>query len=312
MTLLIAFLIDRFVGEPPTHLHPVAWMGAALHWLRGRAPAQGHTGSFLYGALSVLSGCIVTVGCGILLQKELAHLPRPLQILTEAALLKTLFAQRGLTDAGWAVQRPLAAGDLATARQQLARHLVSRETGELSAAQVAGAAIESLAENSSDSVIAPLFFYTLAGLPGALTYRWLNTADAMWGYRDAEREWLGKAAARLDDGANWLPARITALLIVAGGAVRGGDTVSALRIWQRDAGQTASPNAGQPMSVMAGSLGVELEKVGHYRLGTGLPAPQVTDIGRAIGIVDLVGWLALLLFSLIRWQAQSRRRRNAD
>lgn len=312
MALLTAFLIDRFVGEPPARLHPVSWMGAALHWLRDRAPSGGKAAPFFYGAISILAGCTSTIAIGVLLQRVLARMPWPLGILTEAVLLNTLFAQRGLLEAGGAVGRPLARGDLETARQQLAWHLVSRETRDLSASQVAGATIESLAENSSDSIVAPLFYYALAGLPGALTYRWLNTADAMWGYRDEAREWLGKCAARLDDGANWLPARITAGLIVVAGLLGTGDPDNALRIWQRDAQQTSSPNAGQPMSAMAGSLHIELQKVGHYSLGTGLSAPQAKDIERAIRVVKSVGWLALLIFSLVRCRVEARTAENAD
>ena len=152
---------------------------------------------------------------------------------------------------------------------------------------MAAATIESLAENSSDSVIAPLFWYGVGGLPAALAYRYLNTADALLGYRDEELEWLGKSAARADDAVNLVPARLTALLIVAGAALAGGKAGSAWRIWRRDGGKTASPNAGQPMSAAAGGLEVVLEKVGHYRLGEGLAKPQATDIGRASRLLSL-------------------------
>ena len=116
--------------------------------------------------------------------------------------------------------------------------------------------------------------------PAVLVYRFLNTADAQMGYRDPAREWLGKCAARLDDLANLIPSRLTALLIVASAPIAGGKWGLAGRIWRRDARKTASPNAGQPMSAAAGGLGVELEKKGQYRLGEGLRSPKVHDIRR--------------------------------
>jgi adenosylcobinamide-phosphate synthase len=204
--------------------------------------------------------------------------------IAEAALLKQTVALRGLTHAAQAVAIPLAAGDEGEARRQLSWHLVSRETATLDPARIAAATIESVAENSSDGVIAPLFYYAAVGLPAALVYRWLNTVDSLWGYRDLEREWLGKAGARADDMANWLPARLTALLLMAT-AWLSGTPGQTWHIWRRDAHLTASPNAGHPMSAMAGALEVELEKVGYYRLGAGLALPRVEDIARAVALM---------------------------
>jgi len=144
----------------------------------------------------------------------------------------------------------------------------------------------------SDGIVAPLFYYALGGLPGALAYRFFNTADAMLGYRDAAHEWLGKVPARLDDMANLLPARLTSLLLILAAAFTGDDARRAWRIWRRDSGVTASPNAGHPMSAMAGGLGVELEKVGHYRLGAGQRPPRSSDIGRAVRMMHVAVPLA--------------------
>jgi adenosylcobinamide-phosphate synthase len=194
------------------------------------------------------------------------------------------------------VADPLTAGDLPAARQQLSRHLVSRDTSRLDESQIAAATIESLAENTSDSVVAPIFWYAVAGLPGALVYRFLNTADAMLGYRDPEREWLGKAAARLDDIANLIPARLTALCMIVSAPWLGSRIEDGYRIWRRDAGATASPNAGHPMSAAAGVLGVELEKVDHYRLGAGQPKPSARDIQRYEPLVMMSALIALAIF----------------
>ena len=221
---------------------------------------------------------------GHMLARLCRELPQPLSWCAEAMLLKQTVAMRGLAAAAQSVYTPLAAGDEEEARHQLAWHLVSRDTTRLAGPAIAAATIESVAENCSDGVIAPLFYYALLGLPGAWVYRWLNTVDSLWGYRDPDREWLGKAGARADDAANWLPARLTAsLLIVA--AARHGRAMHAWRIWQRDAQLTASPNAGQPMSAMAGALEVELEKHHHYRLGAGFKLPQAGDIPTAVALM---------------------------
>ncbi|MBI1895020.1 MAG: cobalamin biosynthesis protein [Acidobacteria bacterium] len=168
---------------------------------------------------------------------------------------------------------------------------------KLSKSQVAAATIESVSENASDAFVAPLLCYALAGLPGAFAYRFINTCDAMLGYRDQEREWLGKAAARLDDLVNLLPARLTAGLIVVGGVALGGRPIHAVRIWLRDRNLTDSPNAGHPMSAAAGVLGVELEKIGHYRLGCGQRLPAVPDIARAERLLWCTAVAAIIALS---------------
>lgn len=133
--------------------------------------------------------------------------------------------------------------------------------------------------------MAPIVSYLCAGLPGALAYRFANTADSMLGYHDAAREWLGKLRARWDDLLNLVPARLTALLLVVGASLVGEDAGRARQAWRRDGSKTTSPNAGHPMSAMAGALGVELEKTGHYRLGGGYRNPESPDISRAVRVM---------------------------
>src|SRR5262249_11437966 len=154
------------------------------------------------------------------------------------------------------VGRALAAGDLAAARLGL-RSLVSRDTSALDPPLLAAAAVESVAENASDSLVAPLFFFVLGGVPAALAYRACNTLDAPLGHR-GEAGWRGEAAARLDDAANLVPARLTAALLVVASALVGASASGALRAWWRDGARTESPNAGRPMAAMAGALGVRL------------------------------------------------------
>ncbi|MBC7821848.1 MAG: cobalamin biosynthesis protein [Planctomycetaceae bacterium] len=291
----VAILLDLVLCEPPNVAHPVAWMGTAVSAIRKRASKQGRLWPFLTGLCLMLVGIGSMVTVGLLLTWLIRGLPMPLALLAEAAALKLTFSIRGLTRAGSAVQSALATDDLPAARQLLSWHLVSRDTSSLSESQVAAATIESLAENTSDSIVAPLLFYVCAGLPGALAYRFINTSDAILGYRDQEREWLGKVPARVDDLANFIPARITAGLMIVSGILMGCNPLRAIAVWWRDRRTTASPNAGHPMSAAAGVLGVELEKVGQYCLGHGLRLPDLTDITRVTRLLGMSTALACVI-----------------
>ena len=162
----------------------------------------------------------------------------------------------------------------------------------LDASGVAAAAIESVAENFNDGLVAPLLANRVAGLGGAYVFRFVNTADAMLGYHTPELEWFGKAAARLDDALAFVPARCSALLIACAALLTGDFAMDALSVAAADADVTASPNAGWPMAAMAGALGVRLEKHGHYRLNAPARAPRARDIRRARRIVLVASILA--------------------
>jgi adenosylcobinamide-phosphate synthase len=244
-------------------------------------PAHKPAFDLFYGTGIVLSGMGLAAAAGATLAWLCTRLPALPGLLLEAAALKTTFSLRGLDRAAGEVQSALENGDLPGARTALAWHLVSRETSALDEALVAAAAVESVAENTSDGVVAPLFYYAVGGLPAALAYRFANTADAMLGYHSPALEWLGKVPARLDDLLNLLPARLTGILIALATPLTGGSSRGALQGMCRDAHQTQSPNAGYPMSAMAGALGVELEKSGHYRLSAGGRAATAADIQRA-------------------------------
>jgi adenosylcobinamide-phosphate synthase len=230
----------------------------------------------------------VSAGVAFAAERLAGRLHPALGILVAALLLKPAFAIHDLFAHLERVRVPLEAGEHAAARHHL-RMIVSRDTSALSPALVAAAAVETVAENASDSVVAPLLAYSLFGLPGVWWYRASNTLDAMIGYRGAY-EYLGKAAARLDDLLNLAPARLTALLIAVASPL-GLDRPSAraaaegigrsLDVTRRYHGATASPNAGWPMSAMAGAIGARLEKVGHYKLGDPGREPSPRDVRRA-------------------------------
>lgn len=297
--IVLALVLDLALGDPANRYHPVAWMGTVIGAARRRAPEQGWLARLSFGALLVTGGAAITAGLAHLFAGTVARLPAALGLLAEAMLLKMTFSVRGLSSAAQEIESALETHDLPEARRLLAWHLVSRDTTALDESQVAAATIESVAENTSDGVIAPLFFYTLGGLPGALAYRFINTSDAMLGYRDPTYQWLGKVPARLDDLANLLPARITAALTVLAAVLAGENSGGAWQVWQRDAGKTASPNAGHPMSATAGALDVELEKVDHYRLGVGGRSPSRADILRAVRLMCIVPMLFVGLLALL-------------
>ena len=288
--LLLALVWDLSLGEPPEAAHPVVWMGRAIDAADRRAPEEERP-RLAYGALVALA--LPLIAAAVTRTALAVTRPPLLRLALTAYLLKSSLSVRGLLDAARRVQASLEADDLAGARDAL-RALVSRETGDLSSELVASAAIESLAENLTDSLAGPLVAYAVGGLPAAVAYRMVNTADAMLGYRSERYEHLGKAAARLDDVANLLPARVAALALVAASVVSGYSPAEAWRgAWQgRQA--TASPNAGWTIGAMAGALGVVLEKVGHYRLGIAkrpvTPAiirEAATLVGRAAALLSV-------------------------
>lgn len=281
--LWLALAIDRWLGEPAARWHPVVWMGHYLSWVGAFiAPQRAQTGAADYkrfglGALAWLAGAALVLIVSAALQQAVQQLPALLGLLLLGLLLKPLLAWRMLRGEVLAVEAALTES-LPAGRARLA-WLVSRDVQALSAAEVRESAIESLAENLNDSVVAPIFWFVLLGLPGAALYRFANTADAMWGYRGLYQgrdwAWAGKWAARADDVLSWLPARLTALLLAL---VNGGLSLRGLR---REAGRTPSPNSGWPMAAMALSLGVSLHKPGVYVLNEQGRAPLAGDTAQA-------------------------------
>ncbi|MGB1251771.1 MAG: adenosylcobinamide-phosphate synthase CbiB [Candidatus Promineifilaceae bacterium] len=294
--ILLSLVLDALLGDPPNRWHPTAWMGTLIMTLRKQTP---ETGRFLFGGLITFGGGALVWGIGRIILTLIHKLPAPLNLLCESAILNFTFSLNGLTSAGRDVQRALNDKDLPEARRLLSWHLVSRDTSDLSAGKVSAATIQSVAENFSDSVVAPLFFYQLGGLPAALAYRYLNTCDAMLGYRDAEREWLGKIPARLDDVANLIPARLSAISILTIAPFKLA-WEPAIKTYRSDANTTDSPNAGQPMAAAAGTLQVRLQKIGHYDLGRNFREPNAHDIGRGIRVIQLATLVTLPLLWLMK------------
>ena len=302
--LWLALLVDRWLGEPPARWHPVVWMGAYLGWMGQRmAPLRTHArpgadwGRFALGALAWSLGAVVVLVLTLFIQQWLLSWHTLAAVLLLGLLLKPLLAWSMLRDEVQGVESALLIS-LQDGRDRLAR-LVSRDVQALDASQVRESAIESLAENLNDSLVAPLFWFALLGLPGAALYRYANTADAMWGYRGLREgrdwTWAGKWAARVDDVLSWLPARLTALLLTL---VQGGLPWRALRA---QAPRTPSPNSGWPMAAMALALDVQLRKPGVYVLNEAGRVPQAGDTARAVRLGERVVllWALLLCVGLL-------------
>ncbi len=300
VALWVAWWVDRRFGEPPVWAHPVVAIGRYLGALGPRMTAWPATQALLGGTLAWCLGalCVLVLTLAIEVGVQatsqawwLAQWPDgtgfeglpglalwAVQGVALGLCLKPLMAWRMLASEVAAVETALGQS-LQAGQQQLAR-LVSRDVTVLDATQVRESAIETLAENLNDSVVAPLFWFVLLGLPGAALYRFANTADAMWGYR-GRYEWVGKWAARADDALSWVPARLTALLLcLAAGRWPGWAQM------QHEAAQTPSPNGGWPMGTMARLLGVRLRKPGVSALHPLGRQAAAADTAQALAWAD--------------------------
>jgi adenosylcobinamide-phosphate synthase len=282
--------------------HPVVWIGGLIGLLERRfnRPAWPFAARCALGVLALIVICAVAGFCGWAI--EAAPLPAPAVSLLVIVVATSGLAQRSLYEHVAVVAKALRSGDLDAARAKVGR-IVGRDVGALDADQIAAAAIESLAESFSDSVVAPVFWLLIGGLPGLLIYKAVNTADSMIGHLETRWRAFGWASARFDDLLNLIPARLAGLLIAA--AARRG-----VRTMLRDAGKHASPNAGWPEAAMAGALGRILGGPAIYEgvvlrrpaLGGG-PPPSAADLDRALRLYIIACGLlwALLIAGGLAW-----------
>ena len=292
IALLVALSVDRWWGEPRARLHPVVWMGNYLgwagRWLQRWAlqdPQQRDLKVLWLGALVWIAGAAMVLVAAWLLQALSLALPWWAAGVVLGLLLKPMLAWAMLKSEVQAVEAALAES-LPAGRERL-RWLVSRDVAQLTDTEVRESAIETLAENLNDSVVAPIFWFVLLGLPGAALYRFANTADAMWGYpglypsdgQGRNWAWAGKWAARADDVLSYVPARLTAVLLLLVAGVRGLALAPQLRT---EANKTPSPNSGWPMAAMALNLGVAVRKPGVYVLNPQGRAVVAADTAQAV------------------------------
>jgi adenosylcobinamide-phosphate synthase len=261
---VLAYTLDWLVGDPAWLPHPVRWMGLMItgceRLLRkfARTPRREFMAGL--GLTVVVAGTFGAGSWAVLLW--LQGWNQPLAIVVSVCLAASTLATRSLLDEARAVRFFLVNGDLLSAQQQVAR-IVGRDTQELDESEVTRAAIETLAESASDGVVAPMFYLAIGGVPAALAYKAINTLDSMIGHR-GQYEFFGKFAARLDDVASFVPARLTALLLITGAWTLNLNWIGAWQIMRRDGAKHKSPNAGRPEAAMAGALGLRLGGTNFY------------------------------------------------
>ena len=265
---ILALLWDLLLGEPPAMLHPVVWFGKLAGFVDSRYERRYPARDFFAGALTA----IAVLAFALLLSLVPFYLPFPLNYVAAVYLLKSSFAMRSLHEH---VARTIS-DDLEEKRKAVSM-VVSRETRGLDEPHLNSAAIESLAENLNDSVVAPLLYLILFGIPGALLYRAVNTLDAMFGYRNERYEYFGKFSARLDDVLNFIPARLTVLLYIPFGG---------RKVFRYYRLARFKINSDKPIAVMSAVLGVWLEKPGVYRFPG--KAPGEEDIKRALRVYWII------------------------
>jgi adenosylcobinamide-phosphate synthase len=293
----LGIVVDRLLGEPPASLHPVGAFGRGMQALEARIYADGRMAGAAHAAVGIAAGAVA------------GSVVRSTAVATWSAV-----AGRSLGEAATRVGDALATGDLDRARELLPA-LVGRDPSQLDAKEVARAVVESVAENTVDAVVAPALWAAVAGAPGAMAHRAVNTMDAMVGYRDERYQRYGWAAARLDDAAAWVPARVTAGLVAAC------RPRAAALVWQtvrRDAAAHPSPNSGVAEAAFAAALGLRLGGESRYgervelrpALGTGRP-PEAADIAAAVRLSHDVGLMlvAALAAADLGGRALRRRRR---
>ena len=292
--LLLALVIDLALRELPNGLHPAVWMGKAVSRLERLGPSpEARWAALVWGGWMALAVPAFFGGMAWLAANGLRELGPVPYLVGVALLLNTTFAVKGLAQAAKGIQDSLDEGSMGEARHGL-RNLVSRNPSTLSQPLAAAAAIESVAENTTDSYIGPWLAFAVLGLPGAFAFRAVNTLDSMIGYR-GRYEYLGKASARLDDLMNLVPARLSAGLIVVAGALCRLPAGQGCRWAMAGRRLTASPNAGWTIGAMSGLLGVALEKSGHYRIGDGLGDPGPKHIGISVRVAYAVAAVGLPL-----------------
>ena len=300
----LAYVLDWLIGDPTWLPHPVRWMGRLISGGESRLRRFTHTPSSQFVAGLVLTLVVVStfgVGSWILL-RWLGVWNSKLAFAVSVYLAASTLATRSLLDEARAVRRFLVNGDLLSAREQVAR-IVGRDTQELDEPEVTRAVIETLAESASDGIVAPMFYLAIGGVPAALAYKAINTLDSMIGHRDKRYEFFGKFAARLDDVASFLPARVTALLLVCAAWTLHLDWRGACWIMWRDGAKHKSPNAGRPEAALAGALGVRVGGTNFYD-GQRYDGQYLGDVRNPLNdqalrnALRLTGCVSLLMFVL--------------
>jgi len=294
--MVLAFVFDLAIGDPPSRLHPVVWMGYVI----GKAKRLNRGSRLARRVLGVLVAIAIIALFSIpiyLTLKVLSNVSYIAYIIIAGLLLKFSFAFRSLADYTKPIAEKLMAGDIDGARSFIP-YIARRDPAKLNEELMVSTAVESIAESTVDGVTSPLFYFALFGVPGAIAYRVANTLDSMLGYKTQELKDFGWFSARLDTILNFISSRLTALLIAFSAWLLKLNGRSSLKIALRDHSKTESLNAGWPMSAMAGALNVRLIKVGFYELGDPVNELKPIHILQAIKIMRLTVLLYIIIICL--------------
>jgi len=268
-----ALLLDFLIGDPKTKYHPTAWIGKLIAVLvpftRNNSPKKELFGGILivFAVVAIVSILLVALDFGIsLLTIDIVSLV--VSIAVGSILLKTTIAIRGMQKHALSVVDALEKDDLDSARNHLSM-IVKRNTKHLDKNHISSAVLESVSENTVDGITGPLFYYAIFGLPGAFVYRAINTIDSMVGYKTSLFRNIGWFGANCDTILNYIPSRLTGLVMILGALILGYNWKESFYIMKRDGKNLESPNAGFPIAALAGALGTKLEKINYYAVGDG-------------------------------------------
>jgi len=293
LIIIIAIIIDVIFGELPTKIHPVVWMGKLIDFFKGYLINYRSKNSGIILTLIIVA--IFTLATYVLLY--LLAFNYLIYIFISSIILSTTFAIKVLLSSAESMKNDID-HNIIRARQSMS-YLVSRDTTQLTEEDLVSATIETLTENITDSVIAPLFYVFIFGVPGAVVYRVINTLDAMVGYKTPEKIKIGWFPAKLDDILNFIPARITGLLVVTAAALLRLNWRNAYKILKRDAKKPDSPNSGFSMAAAAGALDIKLEKIGYYEIGDDLSRLTSNKITEAVLLAKITILLFILFASIV-------------
>lgn len=287
----LALLIDFTIREPPDKLHPTVWMGKVIALLKPKTKSKNPRIEKLNGILlGLFTVTLFALPVYFILPLIQRYFGLVTYIVVAAILLKPTFAFTCMEHYTLPIAKAIKRGNIDEARQLLP-YIVRRDPKKLSEQQIISATVESIGEGTVDGITSPLFYFALFGVPGAITFRAINTLDSMVGYKDPEHANIGWFSARLDALANYIPARLTAFLMIVAAWLLHENWKDAWRILHRDKGKTDSLNAGWTMSTIAGALSVRLEKPGFYTLGDASNALSPKHVPQALRIMKLTTYL---------------------
>ncbi|WP_048057849.1 adenosylcobinamide-phosphate synthase CbiB [Methanothermococcus okinawensis] len=306
--LILSVLFDRVYGELPEKIHPVVWIGNIIYFfekLFKSSYSKNKIKDFVFGILITLLVIIIVFAVVYVIEMLIDNLgnilndnniSKSIKYILYSFLLSTTIGYKSLLSFSKKPIDYLKNNDLENARTAV-QCIVSRDASKLDKEHILSASIESASENITDSIIAPLFYATLFGLPGAFIYRAVNTMDAMMGYRNEKYEYYGKFAARLDDLLNFIPSRIAGLLLIISAPLYGGSIKRALHGFLKEGHKTPSPNSGYTMATLSHGLNMTLEKIGYYKLGTG--KINIDKAYNSLKAIDVVIVMFLIIYLII-------------